>query len=121
MTNRKTNKKRTKKYQKEYETFIKEQHICQCGCGTVLQPSYKAFYTAIKDHGTFPKYAFGHHPRKQITNTKKEYPSGTVEYNGCRIMLLGRSNRCRKSYQCKNYLDCLDYIIKTGALGWKTV
>jgi len=119
MTNRKTNKKRTKKYQKEYETFIKEQHTCQCGCGTVLRPSYESFYVAMEKYNMPPRYALSHHPKK-INIRYKEIPD-VIEYNGCKILLLKNNGRCKKSYECEKYLDCLNHIAMLGAEGWKTI
>jgi hypothetical protein len=111
---------KTKKYQKEYEMFIKEQHICQCGCGTVLKPSYEVFYTSMKKYNMPPRYIHSHHPRK-IDIKHKEIPD-IIEYNGCKILLLKSSNRrCEKSYKCEKYLDCLNHIAMLDAEGWNAI
>ena len=109
-----------KKYQKEYETFIKEQHICKCGCGTVLKPSYKSFVAAIAKHNIPPRYVYQHCQRKINMRRYKKIPD-MIEYNGCKIVLLKNGKRCKKGYKCEKYLDCLNHIAVLGAKGWETI
>jgi hypothetical protein len=101
------------KYKEEYLTFLREGHICQCGCGQILSPSYDAFRVAMDRYGVPPRYIRGHNAGTNVT--------GMIECNGCRILLLNRTERCEKGSRCENYLSCLSRIAKIGARGWRTV
>ena len=101
------------KYRDEYLTFLKERHTCQCGCGQILKPSYDAFRVAMERYHTPPRYIRGHNGGTKVV--------GVIEYNGCKIMLLNRTERCEKGSRCGNYIDCLTYIAKLGARGWRTL
>jgi len=103
------------KYKERYKAFLKSKPTCKCGCGRVLQPSYKDFCTILKKTGRCPEYVKGHRGKKRERNT------GVVEYNGCKILLLDYPERCKKSFRCEKYMDCLSYVAKIDANGWRTV
>ena len=102
------------KYGNLYKTFIESRHTCKCGCGRVLQPSYKDFCTILKKTGRYPEYLKGHKGKK------RERTVGIVDHNGCKILLLNYPERCKRGFRCEKYMDCLSYVAKIGANGWRT-
>jgi hypothetical protein len=105
-----------------YKKFIEEEHKCECGCGLILKPTYSAFYKTIIRQNIPPKYIKGHyrniHHKKRVEDDRYSEP---IELNGCRVMLVKYPRRCEKSYRCEKYKDCLLFVIKAGAEGWKIV
>jgi hypothetical protein len=57
----------------------------------------------------------------KVTKGKRERTVGIVDHNGCKIVLLDYPKRCKKSFRCERYMDCLSYVAKIGAKGWRTV
>ncbi len=107
-------------YAAEYKAFRAEKHLCACGCGEIIQPSYRTYVASMRNYGRPPlriqqhrKGCFSHNKER----VKKELD--TLELNGCTIIRADHG-RCEKSYHCDHYESCLDAAEKRWWGGWRT-
>ena len=112
--------KKERKYLAEYEEFLTEKHLCACGCGEILQPSYGAFVAAMVDYGRGPLRKQNHHKNKMHDTCKKQKKENNnrIKLNGC-TLIRADHGRCEKSYNCEHYESCLSATESRHWGGWK--